>query len=104
MGSPTACSPDRPPRTPDAALRPESFAQLIGQSEVLANLKVFVSAARSRGEALDHVLLCGPPGLGKTTIAHLVAHELGVRLHATSGPAIERKDLAGILAQIIREA
>jgi len=84
----------------DAALRPLRFADLIGQGEVKANLQVFVQAARQRGEALDHLLLCGPPGLGKTTLAHLVANELGVQLHATSGPAIERKDMAGILSHL----
>jgi holliday junction DNA helicase RuvB len=84
----------------DASLRPRQFAELVGQTELVDNLKVFVAAARERGEALDHVLLCGPPGLGKTTIAHLIAAELGVDLHATSGPAIERKDLAGILSHL----
>jgi len=84
----------------EASLRPKTFAELIGQGELVANLKVFVRAARERGEALDHVLLCGPPGLGKTTLAHLIAHELEVELHVTSGPAIERKDLAGILSQL----
>jgi Holliday junction DNA helicase RuvB len=84
----------------DAALRPQTFDELIGQRDVVDNLKVFVQAARQRGDALDHVLLCGPPGLGKTTIAHLLAHELGAGLHVTSGPAIERKDLAGILSHL----
>ncbi len=81
-------------------LRPQTFAELIGQPQLVANLKVFVQAARERGEALDHLLLCGPPGLGKTTLAHLIARELGVDLHATSGPAIERKDLAGIVSHL----
>jgi holliday junction DNA helicase RuvB len=84
----------------EVTLRPQRFAELIGQSELVDNLKVFVRAARDRGEALDHLLLCGPPGLGKTTIAHLVARELEVEIHVTSGPAIERKDLAGILSQL----
>jgi len=61
---------------------------------------VFVTAAKDRKEALDHVLLCGPPGLGKTTLAHLIAHELEVELHVTSGPALERKDLAGVLSHL----
>jgi holliday junction DNA helicase RuvB len=84
----------------DVTLRPQRFEELIGQSELVANLRVFVTAAKDRKEALDHVLLCGPPGLGKTTIAHLIAHELGVELHVTSGPALERKDLAGVLSHL----
>ena len=84
----------------EASLRPQAFDELVGQTELLANLQVFVRAARERGEALDHILLCGPPGLGKTTIAQLIAREMGVELHATSGPAIERKDLAGIVSHL----
>ena len=84
----------------EVSLRPQRFAELVGQPELVANLRVFVRAARERGEALDHVLLCGPPGLGKTTLAYLVARELEVDIHVTSGPAIERKDLAGILSQL----
>lgn len=84
----------------EANLRPQRFSELIGQTELVDNLKVFVKAASERGEALDHLLLCGPPGLGKTTLAHLIAREMGVDLHATSGPAIERKDLAGILSHL----
>ncbi len=87
-------------RSVEASLRPQRFAELIGQDELLANIKVFVQAARDRGEALDHLLLCGPPGLGKTTLAHLVAHELKVAVHVTSGPALERKDMAGILSHL----
>jgi len=81
-------------------LRPQRFDELIGQTELVDNMKVFVSAARKRGEALDHMLLCGPPGLGKTTLSHLIANELGVEVHVTSGPALERKDLAGILSHL----
>lgn len=84
----------------EAALRPKRFDELVGQTEVIENIRVFVKAARQRGEALDHVLLCGPPGLGKTTISYLIAEELGVELHVTSGPAIERKDLAGLLSHL----
>lgn len=84
----------------DLSLRPQFFDELIGQNELVANMRVFVRAARERKEALDHILLCGPPGLGKTTLAHLVAREMGVEMHATSGPAIERKDLAGIVSHL----
>jgi len=77
------------------SLRPQRFAEYIGQTALKRKLEVFVRAARARGEPLDHTLLHGPPGLGKTTMAHILAHELGVKLHVTSGPAIEHK---GILA------
>ena len=75
----------------DAALRPRSFDEYVGQSKVVDNLKVFVAAAQRRGEALDHVLFSGPPGIGKTTLAHLIAHALGVPLRAIGAPAIEHK-------------
>ncbi|MCK5688847.1 Holliday junction branch migration DNA helicase RuvB [Myxococcota bacterium] len=81
-------------------LRPQSFDELVGQKSLIDNLKVFVKATKGRGDALDHLLLAGPPGLGKTTIAHLIANELGVEMHVTSGPAVERKDLAGILSHL----
>jgi Holliday junction DNA helicase RuvB len=85
----------------DASLRPLRFADFVGQAKLLGNLDVFISAARERGEALDHVLLYGPPGLGKTTLAHILAHELGVPLTTTSGPALDRAgDLAGILTNL----
>lgn len=92
---------ESPVEEPAASLRPGQFDDYIGQSRVKENLRIFVQAARGRGEALDHVLLSGPPGLGKTTLAHIIATELGVRLHLTSGPALEKKgDLAGLLTNL----
>ena len=85
----------------DVSLRPQSLAEFIGQPKVCANLKVFIEAARGRREALDHVLFAGPPGLGKTTLAQIVARELGVNFRATSGPVIARAgDLAALLTNL----
>ena len=85
----------------DRALRPRTFADYVGQRALVGNLKVFVEAAKRRNDAVDHILFCGPPGLGTTTLAHIVANELGANLVLTSGPAIERKgDLAGILTNL----
>ena len=82
-------------------LRPTRFEDYVGQTRVKQNLHIFVQAARKRGEALDHVLFSGPPGLGKTTLAHIIAQTLEVRVHITSGPALEKKgDLAGILTNL----
>ena len=85
----------------DVTLRPQKLADFIGQSKIKANLQVFVEAARARGEALDHVLFVGPPGLGKTTLAQIVARELGVNFRATSGPVIAKAgDLAALLTNL----
>ena len=85
----------------DNKLRPISFSDFSGQDDVLKNLKVFVTAANQRKEALDHVLLYGPPGLGKTTLAHIIQNELGSNLKITSGPVIEKPgDLAGLLTSL----
>src|SRR6187401_1346480 len=85
----------------EGTLRPRTLDEYIGQREVKANLSVLLTAARQREEAADHVLLYGPPGLGKTTLATIIARELGVNMHTTSGPAIERPgDLAAILTNL----
>src|SRR6266487_1844038 len=85
----------------DRLFRPNTLDEYIGQAKHKDNLKVFVEAARRRREPLDHVLFCGPPGLGKTTLAYILAREMGVTLHATSGPAIEHKGaLAGLLTKL----
>ncbi|RMF78761.1 MAG: Holliday junction branch migration DNA helicase RuvB [Nitrospirae bacterium] len=87
----------------DESLRPRRLDDYIGQRELAANLRVFIEAARRRGEALDHCLFCGPPGLGKTTLAHIIAHEMGANLRVTSGPVIEKPgDLAALLTNLER--
>lgn len=91
--------PEDPPL--DAALRPRTFDEYVGQPMVKSNLEVFVRAARQREEPVDHLLFCGPPGLGKTSLAHIIAAEMDSRCVVTSGPALEKKgDLAGILTSL----
>ncbi|MBE6158107.1 MAG: Holliday junction branch migration DNA helicase RuvB [Firmicutes bacterium] len=85
----------------DNTIRPESISEYIGQEDVKENISVFVEAAKMRGEALDHVLLYGPPGLGKTTLAFIIAHEMGTNIKTASGPSIEKSgDLAAILSSL----
>src|SRR4249920_1230998 len=82
-------------------IRPSQIADFSGQSQIIENLKIFIKAAKIRGEALDHVLFHGPPGLGKTTLSRIVANELGVSIKETSGPVIEKPgDLAGLLTNL----
>lgn len=85
----------------ELSLRPIALSQYIGQDTIKRNLKIFIDAAKMRGEALDHVILHGPPGLGKTTLSNIIAHEMGVNIRTTTGPAIERPgDLAAILSSL----
>jgi holliday junction DNA helicase RuvB len=87
----------------DRVFRPKTLEAFVGQRKHKDNLRVFVEAARRRKEPLDHILLCGPPGLGKTTLAHILANEMGVQLHVTSGPAVEHKGvLTGLLTKVER--
>ncbi len=88
-------------RLAERSLRPSALSEYIGQTKVKDNLCLFIEAARQRGDALDHVLLAGPPGLGKTTLAHIIAQEMGTQLHTVSGPNVERKgDLAAVLTNL----
>ena len=100
-GPNTLLTPERRGDDFDATLRPQSLDEFTGQAEARANLKVFIEAAKNRGEALDHVLFVGPPGLGKTTLAQIMAKELGVNFRSTSGPVIAKAgDLAALLTNL----
>ena len=92
-----------PPNSFDVSLRPPAFSEFIGQDKVKERLLLMVEAARKRGDVLDHVLLSGPPGLGKTTLANIIARAVGTQIHTTSGPQIEKAgDLAGVLTNLQR--
>ena len=94
-------APERAENELERSLRPKAFDEFTGQESISTNLKIFIAAALGRGEALDHVLFTGPPGLGKTTLAHIIAAEMGASLKATSGPVLERAgDLAGLLTTL----
>ena len=85
----------------DGIIRPQELSDFTGQKEIVSNLDIYIKAAKLRGEALDHVLFHGPPGLGKTTLAHIIANEMGVNMKVTSGPVLDKPgDLAGLLTSL----
>jgi Holliday junction DNA helicase RuvB len=99
--APRLVSADKRGEDVETSLRPQTLDEFIGQAAARANLKVFVEAAKGRGEALDHVLFVGPPGLGKTTLAQIMAREMGVNFRSTSGPVIAKAgDLAALLTNL----
>ncbi|MEO9336437.1 Holliday junction branch migration DNA helicase RuvB [Mesorhizobium sp. SB112] len=101
VNSPRIISPDKRGEDTDTTLRPQTLDEFVGQAAARANLKIFIEAAKGRGEALDHVLFVGPPGLGKTTLAQIMARELGVNFRSTSGPVIAKAgDLAALLTNL----
>ena len=94
-------APDSKDKELDGIIRPQELEDFTGQREIVQNLNIYIKAAKMRGESLDHTLFHGPPGLGKTTLAHIIANEMGVNMKITSGPVLDRPgDLAGLLTSL----